>query len=185
MVTLTNKHGTFEAETEKQAIALARKAKRDAEKEEKRRGDAYDRAHDKAAIRGYYLLDHAWRARSAGARMGRAWVLIDPTYGGHGVTVRERSTFFGAMRGHIATYEGVEFDHIGMHVVDVLADGCGWVIAVILRPVDVVLGDDSKDDVAIVGIADGAVSLRSIALSGRELRELISEPRIEREKGAT
>ena len=182
MVTLTNKHGTFEAETEKQAIALARKAKRDAEREEKRRGEAYDRAYEKAAIRGYYLLDHAWRARSKGERLGRAWVLVDPTYGGHGVTVRERDSFFG---GHIATYEGVEFDHIGMHVVDVLADGCGWAIAVILRPVDVAPGDDSKDDVAIVGIADGAVSLRSIAITGRELRQLISEPRIEREKGAT
>ena len=182
MVTMTTSYGAFEAPTEEECLALARKAKREAKKREREQNAAYERAYERAAVRGFYLLDHAWRAKLAGTRMTRAWVLIDPHVSGCGVTVRERDSFWGSSRGHLATYEGVEYDHVGCRVVDVVADGCGWVVAVILRPADA--EDDSRDDLCVVGIADGAVALRMLPITGREMRALIADPRIEREPAA-
>jgi hypothetical protein len=176
--------GNFEGEDERAAMALVRKAKRAAAAENRRRNEASSLAYARAAQRGFFLLDHAWRAKAGNTRMSRAWVIIDPHVGGCGVTVRERDSFWGSHRGHVATYEGVEYDHVGCRVVDVIADGCGWVVAVILRPTDVEEGDDSRDDVVVVGIADGQVALRMLPMTGREMRSLISEPRIEREDAA-
>ena len=174
MVTLTTDYGTFESASEKECIALARKAKREHAKAERERAEASDRAYERAAIRGFYLLEQAWRARAGGGRLSRAWIIVDPLYwGGCGVTVRERDSFWGSSRGHVATYEGAEYDHVGYRVVDVIADGCGWVVAIIVRPSEA--DDDSRDEVYVVGVAGDQVALRLLPMTGAEMRGLISE----------
>jgi tRNA splicing endonuclease len=167
--------GLFSGEDERAAMAAVRKAKRAAATESRRRDEASSLAYDAAALRGFRILDHAWGARAGRTRLSNAWYLAAPHVVGTGVAVR----CGGPFGGHLATYEGVEYDHGNERVVDVLVDSLGWVMAVITRPCDA--PDDSRDEVVAVGTADGLVALRRLRMTGAELRELISTPRIERE----
>lgn len=77
MVTLTTEHGEFSAETEAEAVKLARKAKREAAKEEKRQEAARTTALQRAKTAGFRVYDRfledkpmppAWIIHKAGNR---------------------------------------------------------------------------------------------------------------------
>jgi hypothetical protein len=75
MATLTTDHGTFQADTEKECLAMARKAKREAQKAEAQQHADYEQARlyaDSAAYRVYRAIHRESES------FPRAWELARP-----------------------------------------------------------------------------------------------------------
>jgi len=179
MATLTTDYGTFSADTEEECISLARKAKREHAKAEKARAERLDKAYEAATRRGFAIYDSVYEALRQGRKLSRAWCLADPLVKYMGVTVKTRE--FG--RGHAANYDGTaDADHYGFRIVDVLLDGSGWCIGVIMRPWDAT--DSDQDDVVAVGVHEDMAAFRRLEIDASDLRAIMAEPRVEREPAA-
>jgi|GEM_PF-4735027 len=179
MVTLTTDYGSFEADTEDECIALARKAKREHAKAVKARAERLDKAYEAATRRGFAIYDAVYEALRRGRKLSRAWCLADPLVKYTGVTVTTRE--FGG--GHAAKYHGTaDVDHYGYRIVDVILDGSGWCIGLIVRPWHAT--DDGGDEILAVGVHEDTAAFKSLEIDASDLRAVMAEPRVEREPAA-
>jgi len=130
-VAIENEYGRFEADTEKEALALAREGARKARAEAKQREHLRNVARGAAGVKGFYILGHyldgtmppAWRFYPPHHPWAKSLYRNVPhEYGG-----RFRTTEF--------TTEGgtAKVDHYGYDLVGAVCGGAGYTIAYFLR----------------------------------------------------
>lgn len=131
MIAIENDLGRFEAETEKEALALARKAKRAAEAKAKIDSANYELASLRAQANGYRIME-----RFATGPCPNGWRIKSPesSY----VKLDRRVNLAGECY-HISTYDGEHGraigDHYGYRVEGIVWNGSGFDIAVFLRSI--------------------------------------------------
>lgn len=146
MVTLTTPYGSFSAEDERDAMRLARKAKRDAEKQEQSQRDAARQAEINAQVTGYRVYSHL-------SGNNPRWELLIPNSKPY---APKMEVVEGQTRIRLETYSGSAEYRVPRWYVDLVAvawDAAGFHVALFLK------NPDGEVYAYAIGVHEGIVCL--------------------------
>ena len=144
MIVIETENGRFEGETEREALRLARKARRESAKREHLAAIARKRAYDRARCEGFNILAR----KLSGQGFPRGWRFI-PAGDPHCPTIERRGE--SLRRIVIETEDGRgELEFYKIEILGIVENGAGWAMGVFVV-------NDGKTELWSVG-ADGSAT---------------------------
>lgn len=150
MVTLTTPHGEFSADTEKEALALSRKAQREARKTEKEKENRREAARAIAFREGFRIYSFAYRAEGvpSGWRLYRTGERYSPSVNHPDMMLRRSVVTFHNCHG------SGQLELYGWELASAVMDGAGFYPVIFLQDMD---NRETPPDAYAVGVSEGEV----------------------------